>query len=107
MPSESTDDTDRNPYANYPDNPTKEPDIPNTKEWHVTGQLPNGWCVGKLGALWYILDEQGWAISDGYHEISDDGCVGKLGGTEQGIELRGEPTHTLRVDAEHKEGTDE
>ena len=104
MPSESTDDTDRNPYANYPDNATKEPDIPNTKEWHVTCQLPNGWYVGKLGALWYILDEQGWAISEGYHEICDEGRAGKLGGTEQRIELRGEPTRTLRADTDNAGG---
>ena len=40
--------------------------------WHKTAELPDGTPLGRLGAYWYVLDEDGRAISDGYHEISLD-----------------------------------
>lgn len=40
--------------------------------WHKRSTLPDGTPIGRLGAYWYVLDEQGRAISDGYHEISID-----------------------------------
>lgn len=40
--------------------------------WHKTSTLSDGTPIGRLGAYWYVLDEQGRAISDGYHEISLD-----------------------------------
>lgn len=101
MNDTSTDDTDRNPHTNYPSNPTKDPDIPDTRNWHETGTLPCGYRVGKLGALWYVLDEDEWAVSDGYHEISDDGSEGKKGASTERVNLRGQPArYTMESEQE-------
>lgn len=57
--------------------PTKQtpgtgPEIPAPSRWHKTADLPDNTSLGRLGAYWYILDQNGCAISDGYHEISLD-----------------------------------
>ena len=56
--------------------PKSTPDIgtetPDPSRWHKTVQLSDGTPIGRLGAYWYILNEDGYAISDGYHEISCD-----------------------------------
>lgn len=44
-------------------------EIADTAEWHQTSQLSDGTPIGRLGAYWYVLDRDGRAISDGYHEI--------------------------------------
>jgi hypothetical protein len=31
--------------------------------------LRDGTPIGRLGAYWYVLDQDGAAISEGYHEI--------------------------------------
>lgn len=38
--------------------------------WHATANLSDGTPIGRLGAYWYILDDDGCAISEGYHEIT-------------------------------------
>lgn len=43
--------------------------IPNPSRWHKTANLPDGTPISRLGAYWYILDHDGHAISEGYHEI--------------------------------------
>lgn len=40
--------------------------------WHTTSSLSDGTPIGRLGAYWYILDDDGRAISEGYHEITLD-----------------------------------
>ena len=40
--------------------------------WHRTSSLSDGTPTGRLGAYWYILDDDGRAISEGYHEITLD-----------------------------------
>lgn len=52
--------------------PDSGPEIPDPSHWHKTSRLPDGTPIGRLGAYWYILDEDGSLISDGYHEISCD-----------------------------------
>ena len=47
-------------------------EIPAPSRWHKTSTLPDGTSLGRLGAYWYILNQNGRAISDGYHEISLD-----------------------------------
>ncbi len=42
---------------------------PTPPYWHKTAQLSDGTPVGRLGAYWYILDQNSCAVSDGYHEI--------------------------------------
>jgi hypothetical protein len=57
--------------------------------WHDRGELQDGTPVGKLGSCWYVLDEQGNAISEGYHEIrvtEGGGKIGKLGANREPIE---------------------
>lgn len=44
-------------------------EIADTAEWHQTSQLSDGTPIGRLGAYWYVLDQDGRAISNGYHEI--------------------------------------
>ena len=48
------------------------PEISDRSSWHQTASLLDGTPIGRLGAYWYILDQDGYAISDGYHEISCD-----------------------------------
>lgn len=47
-------------------------EIPDPSRWHKTSTLSDGTSLGCLGAYWYILDQNGRAISDSYHEISLD-----------------------------------
>lgn len=46
--------------------------LPTPSEWHKTSSLPDGTPIGRLGAYWYILDQNGRAISRGYHDVSCD-----------------------------------
>ena len=50
--------------------PENSPEMPIPSRWHKTSRLPDGTPIGRLGAYWYTLDEDGSLISDGYHEIS-------------------------------------
>ena len=50
--------------------PENSPEMPDPPCWHKTLRLPDGAPIGRLGAYWYILNEDGSLISDGYHEIS-------------------------------------
>ena len=63
-------------------------------DWHKTDTLPDGdgTSIGKLGGLWYILDADGQAISEGYHEIHVDSgrLVGKRGAIREPVEYRRE-----------------
>lgn len=62
--------------------------------WHKTSTLSDGTPIGRLGAYWYILDEDGYAISDGYHEIflDEDGDYrGKRSTRTERIVLQSEP----------------
>lgn len=85
-----------NPYrtdGDEPINPTKDRGAapPNSRDWHETARLPCGTRVGKRGSLWYVLDEDGWAISEGYHEIDAGATRGKRGEVVEEIDLRGKP----------------
>lgn len=79
---------------NWRNNPTIDPPVweRDDVEWHDTGTLSDGTRVGKLGALWYVLDAQDRAISDGYHEIhvDGDGLTGKRGSTYEPVTYHGE-----------------
>ena len=59
--------------------PDSDTEIPDPSRWHETSRLPDGTLIGRLGAYWYILDEDGCAMSDGYHEISCDENGGYTG----------------------------
>lgn len=48
---------------------TSSPEPPTPTRWHKKARLPDDTVLGRLGAYWYILDEDDRAISDGYHEI--------------------------------------
>ena len=48
---------------------TSSPESPIPSRWHKKSSLPDGTLLGRLGAYWYILDENSCAISDGYHAI--------------------------------------
>lgn len=58
-------------------------------DFHETGELVDGTPVGKVGAIWYVLDDDGDAISKGYHQIrvSEDGLVGKKGSITEPVEF--------------------
>lgn len=84
---------------------SSRPDIPNKltgsskstegdPSWHKTSTLVDGTRIGRLGAYWYILDEDGHAISDGYHEIILDekgDYKGQRSARSEQIVLYGEP----------------
>ena len=48
---------------------TNSPESPTPSRWHKKSSLSDGTVLGRLGAYWYILDENSRAISDGYHAI--------------------------------------
>ncbi|KYH24606.1 hypothetical protein HAPAU_35890 [Halalkalicoccus paucihalophilus] len=48
---------------------TVESRMPNPTRWHETAHLQDGTPISRLGAYWYILNDDGDVISDGYHEI--------------------------------------
>lgn len=56
-------------------------------EWHKTAELDDGSPIGKAGAVWHLLDENGRSISLGYHEIelrhNSPGYVGEIGGNRE------------------------
>lgn len=52
--------------------PNSALEISDAAEWHRTSQLSDGTPIGRLGAYWYVLDQEGCAISAGYHEIYRD-----------------------------------
>lgn len=62
-------------------------EVPNQRlNYHETAELPDGTPVGRVGAMWYVLDDQQDAISKGYHEIrpiAGDTFKGKLGDTTE------------------------
>lgn len=47
-------------------------EIADSERWHKTSRLADGTPIGRLGAYWYILDDNGCAISDGFHKIDCD-----------------------------------
>lgn len=47
-------------------------EISDPARWHKISYLTDGTPIGRFGAYWYILDDNGCAISDGYHEIYCD-----------------------------------
>lgn len=57
--------------------------------WHQTRTLRGGVEVGRLGSLWYFLDENGRPISRGYHEVyaTVDGYEGEIGAHRETIEV--------------------
>lgn len=62
--------------------------------WHKTSTLPDSTSLGCLGAYWYILNQNGRAISDGYHEISIDengDYIGLRSGRRERVVLYIEP----------------
>ena len=69
MSEDSTTDWETTKPEQTPEN---SPEISAPSQWHKTSRLPDGTPVGRLGAYWYILDEDGGMMSDGYHEISLD-----------------------------------
>ena len=61
-------DTEKTPQSM----PKAVTEIANSVGWHKTSHLADGTPIGRLGAYWYILDEDSRAVSDGYHEIYCD-----------------------------------
>ena len=62
--------------------------------WHSTSTLPDGTLIGRLGAYWYVLDEEGREISKGYHEITLDengDRIGKRNARSEQVVLVTEP----------------
>ena len=57
--------------------------------WHRIKRLSDGTPVGKLGSVEYLLDGEGNAISDGYHEIRclNGRYVGEIGASIEPIRL--------------------
>jgi hypothetical protein len=49
--------------------------------YHEIVTLTNGVKIGRLGAMWWILDHDGKTVSDAYHTISvsTNGYVAELG----------------------------
>lgn len=43
------------------------------ERWHEEDELDDGTPIAKLGGLWYVLDDDGEPISEGYHNIETDG----------------------------------
>jgi hypothetical protein len=72
------------------------PEIRDPSRWHKTSRLPDGTVTGRLGAYWYILDENGWAVSTGYHEISCDEHGDYIG-------ARSNHTEPIVLSADHKQ----
>ncbi len=73
---------------------TSRPEPPTPARWHKTARLPDGTVLGRLGAYWYILDDDGRAISDGYHEIYLDETgeyKGKRSARSEPVTLHTEP----------------
>ena len=54
------------------DNPTTQKG-PGSVEWERVEKLNDKRKVGQYGGLWYLLDENEEAISDGYHRIVEKG----------------------------------
>lgn len=54
------------------DNPTAKKG-PGDVEWDRVEKLNETRRVGQYGGLWYLLDENEDAISDGYHRIVEKG----------------------------------
>ena len=78
--------------ANQPHGPvnqiaTSSPELPTPSRWHEKSSLPDDTVIGRLGAYWYILDENSCAISDGYHEI----CLDENGDYNGERSARSEP----------------
>lgn len=59
------------------------------KDWHEEGELPDGTPVGKAGALWFVLDNDGVPVSNGFHEIRirDNGYEGKIGARRETFQV--------------------
>ena len=60
--------------------------------YHERKTLADGTELGKMGSLWYILDDDGNQKSDGYHEITviTDGYRGNLGASNYILDEDGE-----------------
>lgn len=68
--------------------------IPEPSHWHKTTNLPDGTSIGRLGAYWYVLDQNNCAVSNGYHEIVCDehgDYIGKRGSHTEPVVLYAEP----------------
>lgn len=76
-----------------------ESEVRAPSRWHRTSNLPNGTPIGRLGAYWYVLDGEGRAISDGYHEIRRDesgSYRGRRNARTERIVLDAGPARTTR-----------
>lgn len=63
---------------------------------HKTVTLSDGTPIGRIGAYWYVFNEEGQAISDGYLDISRNEkgeYTGKRSARSEQIVL---PTESLR-----------
>lgn len=75
--------------------PDSIPKASDPSRWHKTSSLPDGTPIGRLGAYWHILDQDGCAISDGYHEIyCDEDGVTTAGAAPSWNRLRSTPNPT-------------
>lgn len=78
--------------SRWRDNPTISDPVWERKDvsWHDSGTLRDGTSVRKLGSLWYVVDDEGNAISEGYHEIWHSGgqLLGKCGAKTEPVVYR-------------------
>jgi hypothetical protein len=60
-------------------------------DFHETGRLSNGVNWGRLGAMTYILNNQGRPTSSGFHEIipTDSGYNARIGACNFQLDRRG------------------
>lgn len=55
--------------------------------FHETGELSDGTSVGRLGAKWYVINDDATPISRGYHEIrvTPSGLIGRIGAKQEPV----------------------
>lgn len=73
------------------------PGIEDPSYWHKTSYLTDGTPIGRLGAYWYLLDQNNCAVSNGYHEIfcNEHGdYIGRRSSHTEPVVLHNEPTHS-------------
>lgn len=59
------------------------------QRWHEKQPLDVDTTIGRLGSLWYVLNDDGSPISQGYHEIhaTENGYVGEIGDRRERVKF--------------------
>lgn len=64
-------------YTPGSDPPTPLPT--SDEDWHEVYTLPGGARVGQMGAMSYLIDDDGEPLTYGYHSFNHDGSKGATG----------------------------